>query len=59
LSQLGEAFNVTTISFSIPGTQAKLHQAAGILIFLAAILAAVSLLGKKFSKIWSHTVQHN
>lgn len=50
LSQLGEAFNVTTLSFSIPGIQAKLHQAAGILVFLAAILAFVSLLGKNFQK---------
>ncbi|KAJ2957810.1 hypothetical protein NQZ79_g6508 [Umbelopsis isabellina] len=32
-------------SYAIPATQAKLHQAGGIIIFLAAILATVSLLG--------------
>ncbi|KAI8582894.1 hypothetical protein K450DRAFT_225333 [Umbelopsis ramanniana AG] len=56
LSQLGEAFNVTTLPFSIPSTQAKLHQAAGILIFLAAILAFVSLLGGAAIRHWQ---RHN
>jgi hypothetical protein len=47
LGQLEDVFiNATSAtSISIPSTQVKLHQAAGILIFLAAILAMVSFIG--------------
>jgi hypothetical protein len=49
VNQFEQMFNATSVSISIPSTQAKLHQAGGIIIFLAAILAMVSLLGKRVS----------